>query len=60
MKKSTKVLFVRIPDDWFDKMNQIAQTECRTQVSIARQAIKEFLEKRDVLVKIENSEKLKS
>ena len=44
-KQETKVLFVRIPQDWLDKINQIAKKECRTQVSIARQAIKEFLEK---------------
>lgn len=48
-KKKTKVLFVRIPEEWFDKINQIVENECRTQSSIARQAIKEFLEKRNVL-----------
>ena len=46
MKQQTKVLFVRIPQDWLDKINQIAKEECRTQVSVARQAIKEFLERR--------------
>lgn len=44
-KEKTKVLFVRIPESWIDKLNQIAKNECRTQVSVARQAIKEFLEK---------------
>jgi len=39
MKEKTKVLFVRIPEG-------IAKEECRTQVSVARQAIKEFLSKK--------------
>lgn len=43
MKEKTKVLFVRIPEGWFAKINRIAKKECRTQVSVARQAIKEFL-----------------
>jgi len=46
MKEQTKVLFVRIPQSWFEKLNKIAKEECRTQVSIARQAIKEYLERR--------------
>ncbi|MBA7616886.1 hypothetical protein ES703_24188 [subsurface metagenome] len=45
MKEKTKVLFVRIPEDWLDKINKIAKKECRTQVSVARQAIKEFLDR---------------
>ena len=44
-KEKTKVLFVRIPESWVDKINEIAKNECRTQVSVARQAIKEYLEK---------------
>lgn len=43
MKEKTKTLFVRIPKSLFDKINRIAEKECRTQVSVARQAIKEFL-----------------
>lgn len=43
MKEKTKVLFVRIPEDWLARINRIAEKECRTQVSVARQAIKEFL-----------------
>ena len=46
MKEQTKVLFVRIPQEWFEKISEIAKEECRTQVSIARQAIKEYLERR--------------
>ena len=45
-KKLTKVLFIRMPIEWFDKINRIAKKECRTQVSVGRQAIKEFLERR--------------
>ena len=46
MKENTKVLFVRIPESWLKKINKIAEKEVRTQVSVARQAIKEFLEKK--------------
>ena len=46
-KEKTKVLFVRIPESWFEKINKIAEAEVRTQVSVARQAIKEFLERRE-------------
>lgn len=46
MKEKTKVLFVRIPESWIGKINRIAKKECRTQVSVARQAIKEFLDKK--------------
>lgn len=45
-KEKTKVLFVRIPESWLKKINKIAENEVRTQVSVARQAIKEFLAKR--------------
>jgi len=45
-KEKTKVLFVRIPESWIKKVNEIAEAEARTQVSVARQAIKEFLERR--------------
>jgi len=46
MKQETKVLFVRIPQEWFEKISEIAKKECRTQVSIVRQTIKEYLERR--------------
>jgi len=46
MKEKTKVLFVRIPESWLKKINETAETEARTQVSVARQAIKEFLERK--------------
>ena len=45
-KEKTKVLFVRIPESWMKKINKIAEDETRTQVSVARQAIKEFLERK--------------
>ncbi len=45
MKEKTKVLFVRIPESWLTKINKIAEKECRTQVSIVRQAIKKFLDR---------------
>lgn len=48
-KEKTKVLYVRIPADWVNRINKIAAEECRTQVSVARQAIKEFLEKEDMI-----------
>lgn len=48
-KEKTKVLFVRIPESWFEKINEIGEAEARTQVSVARQAIKEFLERREKL-----------
>ena len=44
-KEKTGVLFVRLPKDMLDKINKIAKMECRTQVSVARQAVMEFLNK---------------
>ena len=44
-KEKTKVLFVRIPESMDQKITLLAEKECRTQVSVVRQAIKEFLEK---------------
>lgn len=46
MKKKTIVFFLRIPVEWKDRIQKIAEKECRTQVSVVRQAIKEFLEKK--------------
>jgi len=43
--EKTKALFVRIPHEWDKKIKYIAEQECRTQASVIRQAIKEFLEK---------------
>lgn len=45
-KEKTKVLFVRIPESWFKRISKIAERETRTQVSVARQAVKEFLDKK--------------
>ena len=58
MKEKTKVLFVRIPESWLDKIDDITKNECRTQASVVRQAIMEFLGKKRDLVKMENPEKL--
>ena len=46
-KEKTRVQLVRIPESWFKKINGIAEAEARSQVSVARQAVKEFLEKRE-------------
>lgn len=46
MKKKTKILFARIPVEWDDKIKKIAEKECRSEASVVRQAIKEFLEKK--------------
>lgn len=44
--KKEKVLFVRVTNDQFKKIADIASNEERTQVSVVRQAIKEFLKRR--------------
>jgi len=49
MKEKTKVFTIRIPDDWHKKLLKIAEDECRTQNSVAKQAIKEFLEKKKLI-----------
>jgi len=49
MKEKTKVFTIRIPDDWHKNLLKIAEKECRTQNSVAKQAIKEFLEKNKTL-----------
>ncbi|HDZ26635.1 hypothetical protein LCGC14_0879960 [marine sediment metagenome] len=48
-KEKTKVFTIRIPTDWHKKLLEIAEEECRTQNSVAKQAIKEFLEKNKAL-----------
>ena len=49
MKEKSKVFTIRIPTDWHKKLLEIAEEECRTQNSVAKQAIKEFLEKNKAL-----------
>ena len=49
MKEKTKVFTIRIPTDWHKKLLEIAEEECRTQNSVAKQAIKEFLEKNKLI-----------
>jgi len=47
MKKETKVLFVRLPAELHEKITEFARKEGgRSESSVARQAIEEFLEKR--------------
>ena len=40
---NTKVFTIRIPEDWYEKILEIAREECRTKNSVVKQAIKEFL-----------------
>ena len=49
MKKKEKTVSVhlRIPKSFLPEIAEIAEEECRTQISVIRQAIKEFLEKRN-------------
>jgi len=49
MKEKTKVFTIRIPIDWHKKLLEIAEEECRTQNSVAKQAIKEYLEKKKII-----------
>lgn len=48
MNKSIKtvILFLRISKLWDKEISQIAKSEMRTKSSVAKQAIKEFLDKR--------------
>jgi predicted DNA-binding protein len=45
MRESTKPTVIRIPIKWLEKISEIAKNECRTQASLIRLAIKEYLEK---------------
>jgi len=45
-KPKEKVLFVRVSEDIFQEIEAIADEEERSQVSVCRQAIKEFLKRR--------------
>jgi predicted transcriptional regulator len=50
MKKKVtkeKVLFVRVSEETLKRINALADKEERTQVSICRQAIKEFLKRKE-------------
>ena len=49
MKEKTKVFTIRIPADWHKNLLEIAEEECRTQNSVAKQAIKEFLKKKKLI-----------
>jgi len=44
-KEKTIVSWVRVPESWNKEIKKIAKVECRTQASIIRQAIKEYLDK---------------
>jgi len=45
MKEPTKLFSLQVPIKWLRAITRIAKRECRTQASVIRQAIKEFLEK---------------
>lgn len=47
MKEKTKLFSLQVPIKWLKAISKFAKKECRTQASVVRQAIKEFLE-RDV------------
>ncbi len=42
-----KVLYVRVSEETLQRINALAEKEERTQVSICRQAIKEFLKRKE-------------
>ena len=48
-KEKTVSIHLRIPESFLKGVAEIAEEECRTQISVIRQAIKEFLEKRKKL-----------
>lgn len=45
MKDRTKLFSLQVPTKWLRAIVRIAKRECRSQASVVRQAIKEFLEK---------------
>ena len=49
MKKEEKsrVLFVRLPKELDDKIEKFAKSQYRSKASVAKQAIKEFLDRLD-------------
>lgn len=44
-KEKTKALVMRIPESWAKRIKEIASSQCRTEASVYRQAIKAFLDK---------------
>lgn len=50
-KEKTKALVMRIPESWAIKIKEIASSECRTEASVYRQAIKAFLDKKSEATK---------
>jgi predicted transcriptional regulator len=46
-KEKTISVHIRLPESQIKELNKIAEEQCRTQVSLIRQAVKEFLEKRN-------------
>jgi len=45
-EEKTKALVMRIPESWAIKIKEIATSECRTEASVYRQAIKAFLDEK--------------
>jgi len=45
MKERTKLFSLQVSIKWLRTITRIAKRECRTQASVIRQAIKEFLER---------------
>jgi len=45
-QKQVSIQSLRIDKDWHEKIKEIAEKECRTQASVIRQAIKEYLDRR--------------
>lgn len=45
-KSREKVLYVRVSEDIFKEVDAIAEEEGRSQVSVCRQAVMEFLKRR--------------
>lgn len=45
MKERTKLFSLQVPTKWLRVIVRIAKRECRTQASVVRQAVMEFLER---------------
>lgn len=48
-KEQTKSIGIRLPVSWLKAIKEIGENECRTQNSVIKLAIKEFLEKRKLI-----------
>lgn len=50
-REPTKMLFVRIPESWHKQLEAIAKSEAQTMSSIAKRAIKAYLDKMQDILK---------